>query len=128
VHRLSSSFILGYHGCDKEVGDRLLAGEQPKLSANDYDWLGHGMYFWESNPIRGLEFARESSARSKARLKNPAVIGAIIDLGLCLDLTTTGGVEWVRIAYDSLTKVVRKAGGSLPKNSEDRYGAILTGP
>lgn len=26
----------------------------------------------------------------------------------------------VRIAYDSLTKVVRKAGGSLPKNSEDR--------
>ena len=63
MHRLSTAFILGYHGCDRAVGERLLAGEPFEPSDNDYDWLGPGVYFWESNPLHGLEFAVEVSKR-----------------------------------------------------------------
>jgi hypothetical protein len=47
------------------------------------------------------------------------VIGAIFELGLCLDLTTSSGLEWVRIAYHSLVEVTRAAGLDLPSNSKD---------
>ena len=52
----SAALVLGYHGCDREVGERILGGGghlQP--SENDYDWLGSGIYFWEDNPRRALE-------------------------------------------------------------------------
>jgi len=93
LHRLSSSFILGYHGCDLEVGERLLKGAAFKPSDNDYDWLGPGIYFWEANPRRALEFATETANRRGAGTSKPFVIGAIIDLGLCLDLTTSSGLD-----------------------------------
>jgi hypothetical protein len=65
------------------VGERLLQGSPFKLSSNDYDWLGPGVYFWESNPLRGLEFAVESAKRKGAKVKHPFVVGAAIDLSLC---------------------------------------------
>jgi hypothetical protein len=64
VHRLTTGFVLGYHGCDRKVGERLLGGEALKPSNNDYDWLGPGIYFWEANPLRGLEFAGEPRRRN----------------------------------------------------------------
>lgn len=39
--------VLAYHGCDVQVAERLLRGEQFKKSQNDHDWLGEGVYFWE---------------------------------------------------------------------------------
>lgn len=37
----STSFVLGYHGCDRKVAERVLAGKQQLIpSRNDYDWLG----------------------------------------------------------------------------------------
>lgn len=86
MHRLSATFVLGYHGCDKQVAEALLAGEPFKHSANDYGWLGPGVYFWEANPQRGLDFANESARRKNSTVKSPAVNGAIIDLGNCLDM------------------------------------------
>lgn len=85
MHRLASAFILGYHGCDQRVGERLLSGAPFQPSSKDYDWLGPGIYFWEANPLRGLEFAAESSKRKTATVSQPFVIGAVIELGLCLD-------------------------------------------
>jgi hypothetical protein len=70
LHQLASSFILGYHGCDKAVGEGILKGEPFKQSNNDYDWLGPGIYFWEANPIRGLDFAREAKKRRTAKISN----------------------------------------------------------
>lgn len=95
-------------------------GSAFKLSNNDYDWLGPGIYFWEANPQRGIEFAKEASRRGAASISKPFVIGAVIELGLCLDLTTSNGLEWVRIAYDSLVDVSRAAVLSLPLNSKDQ--------
>lgn len=86
MHALSASFVLGYHGCDRGVAERLLGGENFKLSSNDYDWLGPGIYFWEANPQRGLDFARELAVlkRDKGRIRKAGVVGAVIELGLCL--------------------------------------------
>jgi hypothetical protein len=119
MHRLSTSFVLGYHGCDRTVGERLLAGEPFRASANEYDWLGPGIYFWESNPLRGLHFARESASRKGSGIADPFVIGAVIELGLCLDLTTKGGLELVKFAHQSLVQVAAAANEPLPDNSPD---------
>ena len=38
------SFILGYHGCDAAVAEKIFAGQEPlKHSKNDDDWLGDGI-------------------------------------------------------------------------------------
>jgi hypothetical protein len=120
VHRLSSSFVLGFHGCDREVAERLVAGEDFKVSDNEYDWLGPGIYFWESNWARGLEFAHEHMKRKGSKIKEPFVVGAVIDLGSCLDLTTKVGIGLVRIAHGVLVEEFEKSGLSLPVNSKDR--------
>ncbi len=118
MYRLSASFVLGYHGCDQDVADRLLGGKPFKSSQNDYDWLGWGIYFWEANPQRGLDFAVEAMARKGSSIKTPAVVGAIIDLGECLDLMTLVGIDMVRIAYDSLAATLNEAGQALPTNRD----------
>jgi hypothetical protein len=87
LYRLSSSFILGYHGCDVGVGERLLAG---------------------------------AARRGESKAYKPFVIGAVIELGLCLDLTTSSGLEWVKIAYESLRQVTQAASLTLPTNSKDQ--------
>lgn len=112
--------MLGYHGCDADVAERLLAGEDFRSSQNEYDWLGPGIYFWEANPRRGLEFAAELKKRRRStRIRTPAVVGAVVDLGLCLDLTTSAGIEQVAVAYERLVPVFESAGRALPKNSQD---------
>jgi hypothetical protein len=116
VHQLSTSFVLGYHGCSKAVADRVLATNSFSPSVNDYDWLGHGRYFWQSNPRRALQFAHEKCAREKARWQ-PAVLGAVIDLGLCLDLATENGIQEVLSAYAALKQIQESTSTPLPKNS-----------
>ncbi len=127
MHRLSSSFVLGYHGCDHDVGESLLAGTAFKPSANDYDWLGPGIYFWEANPQRSFEFAEEVAARRESDSKNPFAVGAVIDMGLCLDLTTSTGVGWLRIAHQSLVEIGEAARTQLPVNSGDQLRRNLDG-
>lgn len=118
MHRLSTSFVLGYHGCDQVVADEVLAGRAFKASQNDYDWLGGGIYFWEANPQRGLDFAVEAMGRKGSTIKAPAVVGAVIDLGDCLDLTTLVGLDMLRSAYESLVATFEQAGEPLPVNQD----------
>jgi hypothetical protein len=119
LHRLSTSFLLGYHGCSRRVGERLLRGESFQPSNNQYDWLGPGIYFWESNPARGLDFAREAARRKAPAAGDAYVVGAVIEPGLCCDLTTATGIEWVRRAYEGLAVSMQSTGGTLPANSLD---------
>lgn len=119
MHRLSTSFVLAYHGCDSLVAEALLGGTSFRKSENDYDWLGPGIYFWEANPQRGLDFAIEASGRRNSAIRTPAVVGAVIDLGLCLDMTTLAAIERVTIAYESLRQSADMVGAALPANSDD---------
>jgi len=52
-------FVFGFHGCDRDVAEKILSSssEHLKLSKNDYDWLGNGIYFGENNPERALQYA-----------------------------------------------------------------------
>ena len=103
--------VLGYHGCDRSVGGNLLAGEDSfQSSKNAYDWLGHGIYFWENNPNRAIDWAKMLQKRAKSKVHRPFAVGAIIDLGNCLDLTESQSLGIVREGYKSLEEVFSSAG------------------
>lgn len=121
MHRLATTFVLGYHGCDRSVGEQLLKGTLTfSESDNSYDWLGPGMYFWEANPSRAIQFAQEKLKR-RDRVKSPFVIGAVIDLGLCLDLTTRDSVEELRFARESLERTLQQSGAESPVNGPETW-------
>ena len=64
MSRLATSFVLGYHGCDADIARRaVLEGVNIIKSDKDYDWLGPGAYFWESDPQRALEWAEWKVSR-----------------------------------------------------------------
>jgi hypothetical protein len=119
VHELSSSFILAYHGCDRSVVERLLNNKTFRLSENDYDWLGSGVYFCEANPARALAWARHLKKVGKsgpARIRQPDAIGAVINLGYCLDLISTNGTEFVKEAYLDFKHYMEQSGSPMPTN------------
>ena len=117
----STTFVLGYHGCDLSLARKIFAGKaSPAASENDYDWLGHGVYFWEHNVQRAYEFAREVRDRphhGRQKIKQPAVVGAIIDLAFCLNLLDSRYIELVRRAYEDLIVLHQGAEEPLPSNS-----------
>lgn len=115
----TGAFVLGYHGCDRDFGEQLLSGKKElKGSNNAWDWLGHGIYFWENNPRRALEWAEFMSRHPKftTRVRHPFAIGAVIELGNCLDLTESLSLQLVRTAYENLEKTFTLAGIDLPRN------------
>ncbi len=120
------TFVLGFHGCDQSVVDRVVSGHaQLRPSENDYDWLGHGVYFWENDPARALEYAemlRDHPRRGQGKIIKPAVLGAVINLGHCLNLMERTALESVRLAYDTLKESVESAGADLPVNSPATAG------
>lgn len=115
------SFILGYHGCDESLAEAVFAGrERLDHSTNDYDWLGHGVYFWEHNAQRAYDYAKTLAANprhSKQRIAKPAVIGAVINLGYCLNLLDGRFIELVRKAHRDLEVAARKANRAMPQNT-----------
>ena len=95
------NIIIGFHGCDQEVFNKILYDHEPfKSSMNDYDWLGHGMYFWEQNLERAWEWAKSGVKNPKLNIKNPAVIGAVIDLGFCLNLLDSNNIQLLKNQYE----------------------------
>jgi hypothetical protein len=107
--------VLGYHGCDAAIARKaVLEGSALLHSERDYDWLGPGAYFWESDPTRAWEWAQWKAARGDYR--EPAVVGAVIDLRNCLDLTSRQDVELFHAAYKSFKKVTKRSGLAMPKN------------
>jgi hypothetical protein len=107
--------VLGYHGCDKAIADRAVAGEIDLIrSERDYDWLGPGAYFWESDPVRAKEFAEWKANRGD--FTRPVVIGAVIDLRNCLDLVARENVELLRKAHKAFLKIQKMADLPIPKN------------
>jgi hypothetical protein len=109
------TFIVGFHGCDEEVRNKIVANYSPmKKSCNKYDWLGNGFYFWENNYERALSFAEEQKERGK--IKNPLVLGAYIDLGNCMDLLDSQYLKGLQDAYGQLEKAFQLTGEELPVN------------
>jgi hypothetical protein len=119
VHELSASFALAYHGCDRSVAEGLLKNSPFRMSQNEYDWLGSGVYFWESNPARAFDWARHLKRvgrRGGVKIKQPYAVGAVIDLGYCLDLISTTGIEFVKEAYADFKDYMDESGAKMPTN------------
>ncbi len=112
------SFVLGFHGCDEDLKRRLILKETTlKPSENDYDWLGSGIYFWENDPDRALSWAKSLAEKpvKNIRITTPAVVGAVIDLGFCLNLFEEQALLIVRESYELLRSITDKE--KLPKNT-----------
>lgn len=120
------AFVLGFHGCDESVVDKVVSGEDTLTgSQNDYDWLGHGIYFWENDPERALKYAEMLKAqpgRGRGRITRPAVLGAVIDLGHCLNLMKAEALGLVGETYGSLRDMAGRAGTDLPVNTPGSGG------
>lgn len=112
--------ILGFHGCDESVVHNVINRKiDLKESQNNYDWLGHGVYFWENSPDRAFEFAtflKNNPSKAINPIQNPAVIGAVIDLGLCFDLLDYGMLQLLKLGYESFKLILEKTGRKLPEN------------
>ncbi|ENU83821.1 hypothetical protein F974_01172 [Acinetobacter sp. CIP 102159] len=112
-----SNLILGYHGLDESIGRRIIAGEEQLLpSENDYDWLGHGIYFWENSLVRAQQWAKKQSQRKDTSVKKPFAIGATIDLGNCLDLLDQQWLDYVGDAYTYMIEDLRSENKEIPEN------------
>ncbi|MBC7553853.1 MAG: hypothetical protein H7257_07725 [Taibaiella sp.] len=118
MHDYQPFSVIGFHSCDKAVGMRVLIGQDELLpSQNSWDWLGEGIYFWEQNPLRAVEYAVESAQRkqfNKKPIEIPFVIGAIIDLGNCLNLTESGSLKILSTAYTGLKLLKDLSGEAMP--------------
>lgn len=110
--------ILGFHGCEEAFARELLtrpdAVNEWKVSRNDYDWLGWGIYFWEHAPERALEWAIQRG------YQEPAVIGAVVQLGRCFDLMNIVSTRLLARAYRRAKEEADADGRELPKNTGGR--------
>jgi hypothetical protein len=111
----NNRLVFAYHGCERQLRDQVLRGEEElKESNNDYDWLGKGIYFWENGPTRALEWAKDLKKRGK--INEPAVIGAIIDLGNCFDLLDVRYPKILQSHYPLLKRRFDDRKLQLPQN------------
>lgn len=128
LYRRLPGIVLGFHGCDETIGEGLLRGKSKHLasSKNDYDWLGAGVYFWENDPKRALEFAQEAVTKphmTKGRITKPFVVGAVLDLGLCLNLLDRSALTEVEEAYGMLEFINGVTDTPMPENKGEDRGA-----
>jgi hypothetical protein len=118
MYSTKPGLILGFHGCDKSVANKVLNGNTDlNFSENTFDWLGHGIYFWEYSAERALEYVVGlKNRKGKPAIKNPAIIGAVIDLGHCLDLIEYKNLQLLKISYQLFKDTQISSGFALPKN------------
>ncbi len=88
------------------------------------------MYFWENDPKRAISFIREQQSRvfkdkdsSPEKIneyKDIAVVGAVIDLAHCLNLTEIASIDKVKDTYKWFVEVSKESGMELPVNKDSK--------
>ncbi len=118
MYSVRPGYIPGFHGCDEEVALKIINQESHDLqfSTNKRDWLGEGMHFWENNDQRAYEWAIEESKKTGSRVKKPAVLGAVITLGNCLDLLDHKNLNIVRESYEYFMELCTATNSKAPEN------------
>ena len=120
MYDVKPNLVIGFHGCDASVRDLLL--KEPNrivISREPYDWLGHGLYFWENNFERALEWAEDKERRG--RIIKPAVIGAVLQLGYCCDFLEARFIRMIGSYYRVMAASYHAAGKKIPKNRDLAY-------
>ena len=117
MYNTRPGLLIGFHGCDKSRQQHLLQGPAIiPLSKEPFDWLGHGMYFWENNYDRALQWAE--SKKSKGRIDEAAVIGAVLDLSYCCDLLDSKFISMLARYYRLLEIEYSALKKEIPSNKD----------
>ena len=115
--------VFAFHGCDSRVADAVLPGKETlSASENTYDWLGHGIYFWEHGPARAFEWALQQSKRKGTKIKKPTVLGAVLSLGNCFDLLDIEFTDLLAATASALEEKFTAEGRSIPQNQKTVKG------
>lgn len=118
IYSRRSNLIIGFHGTTKDRAEKYLSGRLGfHASTHTYDWLGPGMYFWENNLERAKQWA-EDAAKREGNGAEPAIIGAVLNLGNCLDLMDSKCLDALKEAYTTLKESLEKDGEPLPVNTK----------
>jgi hypothetical protein len=118
IYTSDPGLIVGFHGCDESVRDKIVMGGPFRPSKNEWDWLAGGIYFWQNNYERALRWAQ--NAPPKVKIKKPSVLGAVFSLGNCLDLTDKKWLDHVRYSFETLKQSFEAIGTPLPQNSNTK--------
>ena len=90
MYTTKPTFVYGFHGLDEVIAKKILNQEEDfKLSNNNYD--------------RAKQYAVKASKRNNSTIKNPFVLGAVLDLGNCFDLLDQKYLDFLSLAYRKLT-------------------------
>src|SRR5436190_13788454 len=108
---VSHSLAVGYHGCDVQVAKKVISlKDSLRLSQNPWDWLGHGYYFWEDSYSRAKRWAIAQRRTPGSTIKHATVLGAVINLGNCLNLADAEALRQVRAAHSEYERLCDSAG------------------
>ena len=111
------NLVLGFHGCEKSDQEKLILDTRSiKKSNKSFDWLGHGMYFWENNPERAMLWAEQK--KESGTLNEPAVLGAVIDLDRCFDLLDSKNIELLKNCFELFKSESEKLDKPIPTNQD----------
>jgi len=117
MYDVKPNLVIGFHGCERAIRDQLLNKPNEIIySRQPYDWLGHGMYFWENNYTRALQWAEDKMKRGA--IKIPALIGAVIYLGYCCDLLDAKYIQRLKNHYKAMTEMYRASEKEMPQNKD----------
>jgi hypothetical protein len=117
-----ASLVVGFHGCERAIGEKIVAGELPfERSTGKFDWLGEGIYFWDSDEQRALEWAQWK--QSVGAINDACVIGAIFTLGNCFDLTIRENLDLLADIHAAYVTAQQAAGLPIPVNKDSPRGA-----
>ena len=98
-----------FHGTRRDRGETAVSEQRLSSSQNVYDWLGHGIYFWESS-TRAYQWAETKYGREGV------VVRTEVLLGHCLDLFDPNWAPMVKHAYESVKRTYTADGKRLPEN------------
>jgi len=111
--------VIGYHGYEKAEGESAISQNSPlRQSDQKHDWLGGGTYFWESDHQRATEWAEYKAQHGLCKI--PYVVGAIINLGNCFDLTLRSNLDLLARAYSDFSTAYKAAGLPMPENKDSQ--------
>jgi hypothetical protein len=101
--------VLGYHGTSRSGLEGILANGFI-ASANEYDWLGSGIYFFQDAPHRAEHWAHQMH-------DEPGVVRAEISLEGCLDLLDIAWFSFLNEAHDLYVARAKRLGLPLPRQT-----------
>lgn len=111
-----ASTFEGYHGTG--------AGAAASISRTGFtesdgtgEWLGAGIYFWESGPGLAHEWARHRAPDGDL----PVVLKAKVRRGRCLNLCDNSHLAYLRVAYEVIKAAHEKENVPMPVNEDSRH-------